>query len=97
VTREQEIEVAWTEHMTRSSIRRRALRRRLAEAQGWRCCYCGVRLNETACHPASATLEHVVPVSRGGLDHEHNLVVACLDCNAWRADKRLRIERELRA
>jgi 5-methylcytosine-specific restriction endonuclease McrA len=55
---------------------RRQLRERLAEAQNWRCCYCGLRLE-----PETATLEHVVPYGQGGMTSWDNCVVACSPCN----------------
>lgn len=33
------------------------------------------------------TLDHVVPLSRGGLDHQNNYVIACLDCNNRRGNE----------
>lgn len=42
------------------------------------CCqYCGDKLNSS-----TATLDHVVPVSRGGGDTWGNLVASCKKCNA---------------
>lgn len=54
---------------------------RLAEAQNWRCCWCG-----TECRPEpnlkdSATIEHVTPKSLGGSDDWDNLAMACAYCN----------------
>lgn len=37
------------------------------------CVYCG--------NIYAGTVDHVVPVSKGGLDEPNNLVSACLDCN----------------
>ena len=49
-------------------------RRRLdvLRAAGWACVYCGA--------PAT-TVDHVVPLSRGGGNGRENLAAACLDCN----------------
>lgn len=52
----------------------RVLRERVAEAQNWRCCYCGERSD-------ALTLEHVVPLGSGGSNDWDNCVAACLDCN----------------
>lgn len=61
----------------RSAKYRRQDRIRLCEAQGWRCCYCGVVMEiETA------TTEHVQPLSMGGKDTWENSVAACAPCNA---------------
>jgi len=46
------------------------------------------------CVPDFCTLEHVVPLSEGGVDGPGNLVLACRSCNELRtnADLRARIE-----
>ncbi|MBF0261530.1 MAG: HNH endonuclease [Magnetococcales bacterium] len=40
------------------------------------CHYCGTRV-----HPSELTMDHVVPVIRGGRSARDNLVPACLACN----------------
>ncbi len=40
------------------------------------CHYCGKKFP-----PEELTLDHIVPVSRGGKSTRGNLVVCCLDCN----------------
>jgi hypothetical protein len=83
-----EIDVAWERHNRErfgERWERRKVRARLAEAQNWRCCYCGVRMKDTPHDPASATLEAIVPKSRGGNPFDvDNLAVACLQCNLVR-------------
>lgn len=37
-------------------------------------------------HPKSLTIDHVVPVSRGGADSRDNVRTACLDCNRRKND-----------
>lgn len=82
------------------------IRNRLAEAQNWHCCWCGVL---TVPHPDqknSATIEHVTPRSKGGADHPDNYAMSCSECNKKRGtmpadlfqdiiDGRLVIESEL--
>tara|TARA_B110000503_G_scaffold86091_1_gene131090 strand:+ start:2464 stop:2946 length:483 start_codon:yes stop_codon:yes gene_type:complete len=46
------------------------------------CQYCGVRVND-----ASATLDHVLPISKGGKTTWENSATACKDCNYRKADK----------
>lgn len=41
-----------------------------------RCGRCGKKLE-----PWEATLDHIVPLNKGGLNDEFNLVALCLDCN----------------
>lgn len=62
------------------------MRREIAEAQGWRCYYCGCEVFEERGWSDSATLDHVVPRARGGTDARDNLVVACALCNEVKAD-----------
>jgi 5-methylcytosine-specific restriction endonuclease McrA len=64
----------------------------LAEAQNWRCCYCGLRthtLEVRVGSPTSSTLEHVIPLISGGEDHPDNLVMACYRCNTLRSSQEL--------
>ena len=64
-------------------------RKQLVVLQHNLCCYCRVSL--TWQFPANrplaatcATLEHIVPVARGGANHIRNLAVSCNRCNARR-------------
>lgn len=65
----------------------RRLRKRLSEAQNHRYPCCGVRMSIGAVDGTEPTLEHLVPLSKGGHDSERNLVVTCRLCNkqhiAW--------------
>lgn len=45
------------------------------------CVYCGVPLNR-----ATATVDHIVPVSKGGLDDRRNFATACFRCNNGKRD-----------
>jgi 5-methylcytosine-specific restriction endonuclease McrA len=49
---------------------------------GYVCAYCGVR-----CAPNAATVDHVVPKSRGGASAWANLVACCMECNARKGDR----------
>ncbi|NGZ07660.1 MAG: HNH endonuclease [Magnetococcales bacterium] len=40
------------------------------------CHYCGVR-----CPPQTLTMDHVIPIIRGGQTTRQNCVPACLECN----------------
>lgn len=48
---------------------------------GYHCAYCTADCSE---HP---TIDHVVPLSKGGGNTLNNLVIACLECNIKKADK----------
>ena len=42
----------------------------------------------------NATLEHIVPLGRGGLDHHCNMTLACYDCNQMRGSNMPELEKE---
>lgn len=71
-------------HIELEDIKReRQKAREIRSSQWWKrrcskgvCYYCG---RPTA--PAELTMDHVVPLSRGGKSTKGNLVPACKDCN----------------
>ena len=64
-------------------------RTRLAEAQNWRCCWCGTDTIPEPNKRNSVTLEHILPKSQGGSDEMDNLAAACAHCNSRRGTKHL--------
>lgn len=58
--------------------------RRKRFARTTECVYCGVSFED-----GSRTLDHVIPLSRGGLNHPSNLLVSCFHCNQRKADSTL--------
>lgn len=60
------------------------LRTRLAEAQNWRCCWCGRHVTLERDRRNTVTIEHLVPRSKGGADTFDNCVMACSKCNGKR-------------
>ncbi len=62
----------------------------VCEVQGTDCAYCRV---PTVAHPEPGkrhlerTLDHVVPVSRGGKDELENVVCCCRSCNARKSTR----------
>lgn len=68
------------EHIRREKEKARALRktqwwqRRLAKG---RCHYCGKRVA-----PKALTMDHVVPLVRGGCSTKGNVVPCCKECNS---------------
>lgn len=61
---------------------------RLAERDGWLCWICGDRVEPAAPagSPWSATVDHVVPKSRGGSSEPENLRLAHRRCNGRRGN-----------
>ena len=60
------------------------LRTRLAEAQNWRCCWCGRHVTLERDRRSTVTIEHLIPRSKGGQDTFDNCVMACSKCNGKR-------------
>jgi hypothetical protein len=55
--------------------------------KGGRCFYCDKRFAAQALGPDTAHRDHVLPLSDGGTDNLHNLVIACNGCgHAKRSD-----------
>lgn len=50
---------------------------------GWCCAYCSIRLT-----PKTVTVDHVIPLSRGGTNWPANLVPSCAHCNKVKHNKR---------
>lgn len=46
-----------------------------------RCRWCGVLLTEK-----TATIDHIIPLGKGGANHKSNLTLACEPCNKSKAD-----------
>jgi len=63
------------------------VRTRLAEAQNWRCCWCGRHTSIKRSRRDSATIEHVLPKSQGGTDDWENLAMSCARCNSNRGSQ----------
>jgi len=42
----------------------------------------------------TATLEHIIPLGRGGLDNENNITLACKPCNDKRGNNMPELEKE---
>lgn len=56
------------------------VRFRVFARSGFRCVYCGAAAPE-----ARLVIDHVVPLAKGGTDHEANLAAACQECNSGKA------------
>ena len=67
----------------------RILRRAIFDRDGWACYLCSVALTPPAREwtPTMATLDHVVPLARGGKHDASNLRACCARCNSLKADR----------
>ena len=68
------------EHIARE--KRKAME--LRQSQWWKnelakgkCHYCGRRF-----HPSQLTMDHIVPIVRGGFTRKQNVVTCCKECNS---------------
>lgn len=59
----------------------KTLRFRVLTRDKFTCRYCGAAAPSVALH-----VDHIMPKSKGGLDHHANLITACSDCNAGKRD-----------
>ena len=51
------------------------------------CFYCKTKLSwRNQNDPSRATIDHVIPKSKGGSDEESNLVICCRGCNGKKGD-----------
>lgn len=53
----------------------------------YNCFYCGVSMISEPGHPHQITIDHVVPLSKGGVDALVNMVSACRECNRNKGSK----------
>ena len=53
------------------------------------CHWCGAELTRE-----TATLEHIIPLKRGGLDHHNNMTLACDTCNQKRGHNMPELDKE---
>ncbi len=60
---------------------RKRRRKSLERKQGPYCYYCGLWFPMNL-----MTIDHVVPMSKGGTNNLNNLVLACYGCNRAKAD-----------
>lgn len=92
----------YIENPERVATKNRNRRARLRDAEGahtaadiaaqlkrqrGKCYYCGVKMIQQRGKPNSQTVDHVVPLDKGGRNSPDNLVIACLKCNCSKQDK----------
>jgi len=62
----------------------KAKRRRAAIRQGWKCHWCGEKMNQIPNDPLQVSLDELVPRHNGGVAKAGNYVAAHRKCNAER-------------
>lgn len=62
--------------------------RQICDRDGWECWICRGAIDSSLCnpHPMSGSIDHVLPLSKGGSDSDDNLRAAHLSCNCRRGN-----------
>lgn len=73
----------------RGAYRADVYRKKVFEADGYRCHLCGKKTNprKQAPHPKSPTVDHLVPLAAGGTHEPSNCRTACFLCNAVKGNR----------
>jgi 5-methylcytosine-specific restriction endonuclease McrA len=66
--------------------KRRWLTRQLIQKYGGLCCVCEEPVNLVHDDPRQASIDHIIPVSKGGTEALANLRLACASCNSHRGN-----------
>lgn len=81
--KQKSIQLIFPFSLSRSSIKREHSKRQKSLIFGndtiKYCCYCEIPLSFE-----EATVEHIIPISKGGPDKLENLTIACPSCNNHR-------------
>lgn len=61
----------------------------IGDRDGWRCHLCGKKVDRNLRHPnpLAPSLDHLVPLARGGTNDDANLAVTHLRCNLAKRDR----------
>jgi len=54
------------------------LREQILIRDGYTCYYCGQEAN---------TVDHIIPISKGGISNDENMIAACNRCNSGKRDR----------
>lgn len=62
-------------------------RRKIFERDGWRCQICrkAVLRSKAVPHPRAPTIDHIIPLARGGTHEPANAQLACFACNCLKS------------
>jgi hypothetical protein len=65
------------------------VQREIFERDNWKCWICKTKVdrNKAYPHPMSPTIDHVIPLSKGGPDAAYNVACAHWGCNLGKSDK----------
>lgn len=60
--------------------------RQIMLSTDWHCFYCGTRLTNDQKRPSSRSIDHIIPLTAGGLHGILNIVPCCYGCNLSKSD-----------
>lgn len=65
------------------------IRVEIFERDGWRCQICRRKVdrNKVFPHPRSPTIDHIIPLAKGGTHEPRNVQTACFLCNSRKGDR----------
>lgn len=61
-------------------------RERIHKNSNYKCFYCGKSLEDMT-NDKSYTIDHKIPITKGGSNDEENLVISCRSCNSRKGTK----------
>jgi DNA-binding Lrp family transcriptional regulator len=64
-----------------------SLRQKVLKRDYWTCQNCGATPQDSWDDPPKLEVDHIVPVSKGGMSHLDNLQVLCRECNLEKCDE----------
>ncbi len=73
--------MAYASERKKNSTHWKKLRLMILNRDGWSCQYCG------EVERSEMTIDHIIPIARGGTDEPENLISACKRCNYSKQDK----------
>jgi 5-methylcytosine-specific restriction endonuclease McrA len=73
--------MAYASERKKNSTQWKKLRLMILNRDSWSCQYCG------EVERSEMTIDHIIPIARGGTDEPENLIAACKRCNYSKQDK----------
>ena len=75
--------------LEKSAFREKVVRMQVFDRDAYKCHLCGKRTKADAKvpHPQAPTLDHIVPLAKGGTHEPSNVATACFICNSRKSDR----------
>jgi 5-methylcytosine-specific restriction endonuclease McrA len=84
---------AWVRHLAEKEAKQNGYRGKdfdIFIRDGWKCWICGILCSKTRSNRdnKAATMDHIIPISKGGKHVSSNIKTACRWCNALRGNRK---------